>query len=91
MTVLKSRLLNLKQSEERAKYAQERKSQVGTGDRSERIRTYNFPQSRLTDHRINYTSHALNEVMFGELDELLNALSQEDQKLKLESMLEKNE
>jgi peptide chain release factor 1 len=84
-------LLNLKQSEERAKYAQERKNQVGTGDRSERIRTYNFPQSRITDHRINYTSHALNEVMFGELDELLNALNQEDQKLKLESMLEKNE
>ncbi len=87
MTVLKSRLLSLKQSEESAKYAQERKSQVGTGDRSERIRTYNFPQSRITDHRINFTSHALNEIMFGDLDELLNALIQEDQNLKLKNML----
>ena len=91
MTVLKSRLLSLKQNEESAKYAQERKSQVGTGDRSERIRTYNFPQSRITDHRINYTSHALNEVMLGELDDLLNTLGQEDQKFKLEDMLKKDE
>ena len=64
MTVLKARLLDLKQKEEKQKYAQNRKEQVGTGDRSERIRTYNFPQSRLTDHRINFTTHALNEASF---------------------------
>jgi peptide chain release factor 1 len=91
MTVLKSRLLRLKQAEESEKYAQERKQQVGTGDRSERIRTYNFPQSRITDHRINYTSHALNEALFGDLDHLFEALNKEDQKIKLESMLEGNE
>jgi peptide chain release factor 1 len=91
MTVLKSRLLNLKQTEEREKYAKERRDQVGTGDRSERIRTYNFPQSRITDHRINYTSHALNEALLGDLDHLFDALSQEDQKIKLENMLSANE
>jgi peptide chain release factor 1 len=91
MTVLKSRLLRLKQAEESEKYAQERKQQVGTGDRSERIRTYNFPQSRITDHRINYTSHALNEALFGDLDHLFEALNKEDQKIKLESMLEDND
>ena len=71
--------------------SQERKQQVGTGDRSERIRTYNFPQSRITDHRINYTSHALNEALFGDLDHLFEALNKEDQKIKLENMLEHNE
>ena len=74
MTVLRSRLLQKKQNDENEKYAQNRKSQVGTGDRSERIRTYNFPQSRITDHRINYTSHALQETMMGELDQLINIL-----------------
>ena len=54
LTVLRSRLLKQKQNEENAKYARDRKEQVGTGDRSERIRTYNFPQSRVTDHRINF-------------------------------------
>jgi peptide chain release factor 1 len=81
----------LKQTEEREKYAKERRDQVGTGDRSERIRTYNFPQSRITDHRINYTSHALNEALLGDLDHLFDALSQEDQKIKLENMLSANE
>ena len=78
MTVLRSRLLQKKQSDENEKYAQNRKSQVGTGDRSERIRTYNFPQSRITDHRVNYTSHALQETMMGELDHLINFLEKED-------------
>ena len=78
MTVLRSRLLQKKQNDENEKYAQNRKSQVGTGDRSERIRTYNFPQSRITDHRINYTSHALQETMMGELDHLINILEKED-------------
>ena len=91
MTVLKSRLLKLKQAEESEKYARERKDQVGTGDRSERIRTYNFPQSRITDHRINFTSHALNEALLGDLDELFNALIKEDQRIQLENMLSKDE
>lgn len=86
MTVLRSRLLKIKQEEEREKYAQERKDQVGTGDRSERIRTYNFPQSRITDHRINYTSHALNESLFGDLDHLFHALYEADLRLRLEKM-----
>ena len=91
MTVLKSRLLQIKQKEESDKYAKDRKDQVGTGDRSERIRTYNFPQSRITDHRINYTSHALNETLYGDLDDLIDALTKEDQNRKLEEMLKGNE
>jgi peptide chain release factor 1 len=87
MTVLRSRLLQAKEDEERAKYAENRKKQVGTGDRSERIRTYNFPQSRLTDHRIGLTIHSLNQVMEGELDEVIEALQKEDQKLKIESLM----
>ena len=76
LTVLRSRLLKIRQTEEREKYAKERKDQVGTGDRSERIRTYNFPQSRITDHRINYSSHALNESLMGDLDHLLDSLQE---------------
>ena len=87
MTVLRSRLLKAKQAEEDAKYAKDRKNQVGSGDRSERIRTYNFPQSRLTDHRINYTSHALNDSMMGDLDHLIDALVSHDQAAKLETLL----
>ena len=83
MTVLRSRLLQKKQSEEKEKYAQNRKDQVGTGDRSERIRTYNYPQSRITDHRVNYTSHALQETMMGELDHLISFLEKEDLHKKL--------
>ena len=87
MTVLRSRLLQAKQAEEDAKYAKDRKKQVGSGDRSERIRTYNFPQSRLTDHRINYTSHSLNDSMMGDLDHLIDALTAHDQEIKLENLL----
>lgn len=86
MTVLRSRLLQKKQSEEKEKYAQNRKDQVGTGDRSERIRTYNYPQSRITDHRVNYTSHALQETMMGELDHLISFLEKEDLHKKLSSL-----
>lgn len=89
MTVLRSRLLQAKEDEERAKYAENRKKQVGTGDRSERIRTYNFPQSRLTDHRIGLTIHSLPQVMEGELDEVIEALQKEDQRLKIESLTQK--
>ena len=87
MTVLRSRLLKAKQAEEDAKYAKDRKNQVGSGDRSERIRTYNFPQSRLTDHRINYTSHALSDSMMGDLDHLIDALLAHDQSMKLAHLL----
>ena len=83
--------MQIKQKEESDRYAKDRKDQVGTGDRSERIRTYNFPQSRITDHRINYTSHALNETLYGDLDDLIDALTKEDQNRKLEEMLKGNE
>ena len=86
MTVLRSRLYKVKQAEEKKKYADDRKSQVGSGDRSERIRTYNFPQSRLTDHRINYTSHNLNSTMMGDLDHLLEALKEHDQQNRLKNL-----
>jgi len=88
MKVLYARLLQARQEEERAKYAENRKKQVGTGDRSERIRTYNFPQSRLTDHRIGLTIHSLPAVMDGELDEVLETLLSEDQKFKIEALME---
>ena len=92
MTVLRSRLLQKKQSDENEKYAQNRKNQVGTGDRSERIRTYNFPQSRITDHRVNYTSHALQETMMGELDHLIDFLEKEDLAQRIKNIdLNKNE
>lgn len=87
MTVLRSRLLKAKEEEERAKYAANRKSQVGTGDRSERIRTYNFPQSRLTDHRIGLTLHSLAQVMEGELDEVIGALQKADYEEKIGNLL----
>lgn len=86
MKVLYARLLKLKVDEEEAKYAANRRKQVGTGDRSERIRTYNFPQSRLTDHRIGLTIHSLAQVMDGDLNEVLAALQAEDLKLKLEAI-----
>ena len=91
MTVLRSRLLKARQAEEDAKYAKDRKNQVGSGDRSERIRTYNYPQSRLTDHRINYTSHALNDSMMGDLDHLIDALLANDQAVKLKDVLNNGE
>ncbi|MDR2668048.1 MAG: peptide chain release factor 1 [Puniceicoccales bacterium] len=74
MKVLRARLLEKKQREEREKYASTRKSQVGSGDRSERIRTYNFPQSRLTDHRIGLTLYSLPQIMEGQLTPVLEAL-----------------
>ncbi len=75
LKVLKARLFDLKQQEQHRQIAQERKSQVGTGDRSERIRTYNFPQGRVTDHRIGLTLYRLEAVLDGDLEELLGGLS----------------
>src|SRR5712671_2899301 len=74
MEVLRSRLLDKMIAEQEAARARERRSQVGTGDRSAKIRTYNFPQNRVTDHRIHYTVHNLSEVLDGNLDDLINAL-----------------
>jgi peptide chain release factor 1 len=74
MTVLRSRLLKLREDEEKAKYAAERKSQIGSGDRSERIRTYNFPQNRVTDHRIGLTLHGLPQIMEGAIGPLIEGL-----------------
>ena len=77
MALLKTRLLNAQQTKQRQEQAQARKSLVGSGDRSERIRTYNFPQGRLTDHRINLTIYQLNDVMAGDLSVVIDALKRE--------------
>lgn len=74
LKVLRSRLLDLKRREQEEKIAQERRQQVGTGDRSERIRTYNFPQNRVTDHRINLTLYKLEEVLNGAIDDIIDSL-----------------
>jgi len=74
MRILGARLLDMKREAEIKKLSQERKSQIGSGDRSEKIRTYNFPDRRVTDHRINFTSHRLEAILDGDLDELSDAL-----------------
>ena len=84
MRVLKARLLERAQDEQAAAIAADRKSQVGTGERSERIRTYNFPQTRVTDHRIGLTLHRLPAVLDGDLDELIDGLSTAEQAERLE-------
>ena len=86
MKVLRARLYDAKLQETQAKYAAQRKSQVSTGDRSAKIRTYNFPQSRVTDHRINMTLYRLPDVMEGDIDELTNALISADMAERLSSM-----
>jgi len=74
MKVLRSRLMDMEQMEQQSKISQERKTMVGSGDRSERIRTYNFPQGRITDHRIGLTIYRLEDVLQGELDLILQPL-----------------
>jgi peptide chain release factor 1 len=74
MKILRARLLEAEQDRKASERASERRSQVGTGDRSERIRTYNYPQSRVTDHRAGVTLHRLETILEGELDELLEAV-----------------
>src|SRR5438552_5230519 len=86
MTVLRSRLLERKVAEENAKYAAQRKEQVGTGERNERIRTYNFPQNRVTDHRIELTLYNLANVIEGALDPLIEPLMTHDLEQKLEML-----
>jgi peptide chain release factor 1 len=85
MKILRSRLYEKKLEEQNAKIASERKLQVGTGDRSERIRTYNFPQGRMSDHRIGLTLYKLEAIMNGDLDELFDALRTFDQAEKLQA------
>lgn len=88
LKVLRSRLLAQKQAEHDSKIAAERRSQVGTGDRSERIRTYNYPQGRLTDHRIGLTLYKLDTILNGVLDEVVDALVTADQAEKLKASTE---
>jgi len=83
MRVLKSRLYDYYQSQYEKEYSENRRSQVGTGDRSERIRTYNFPQGRVTDHRIGLTLHSIDNFMLGDIDEMVEALAIHDRELKL--------
>ncbi len=79
LKVLRARLMEKAREEQDAKIAQSRRSMVGTGDRSERIRTYNFPQSRVTDHRVNLTLHQLEKVLDGQLDPIIDALTTREQ------------
>ena len=87
MRILKARLYEIAQAEQQAKLSAERRSQVGSGDRSEKIRTYNFPQSRVTDHRLGLTVHRLQEILDGELDLLLDPLIAHFQAERLEREL----
>lgn len=86
LKVLKARLYDMKLQEEQQKYAAQRKSAVGTGDRSERVRTYNYPQSRVTDHRIGLTLQKLDQIMEGKLDEIIDALTLSEQTEKLKEL-----
>jgi len=91
MSLLNARLLSGLQEKETSKQAQSRKLQVGSGDRSERIRTYNFPQNRVTDHRINLTLYKLDEIMSGALDQVIQPLTQEHQAELLASLADDND
>ncbi len=84
MRILRARLLQVKQDEQQEQVAQERRSQVRTADRSERIRTYNFQENRVTDHRIGYTVHRLAEILEGDLDDLIDALAAHERDERLE-------
>jgi peptide chain release factor 1 len=86
LQVLRARLYDMERQRADADRAADRKAQVGSGDRSERIRTYNFPQSRITDHRINLTLYRLDQVMAGDLDEIIDALVSDDQATRLAEM-----
>jgi peptide chain release factor 1 len=83
MKILRAKLYEAQRSSLAADRSADRKAQVGTGDRSERIRTYNFPQGRVSDHRINLTLHKIDRIMMGELDEIVDALTAEDQAARL--------
>jgi peptide chain release factor 1 len=86
MKVLMARLLDTLQGEQQAQVSEQRRAQIGSGDRSERIRTYNFPQGRVTDHRINLTLYKLEQVLQGDLTEIVEALRLADQAAKLQAV-----
>ena len=86
--VLRARLYDLEQSKAHDAEAELRKSQIGTGDRAEKIRTYNFPQGRVTDHRIKFTLHRLDDILNGDLDEIIDSLTAADQAAKLSKLQE---
>jgi len=88
MKILKSRLLDIEREKQHRERAELRKSMVKSGDRSEKIRTYNFPQGRVTDHRNNFSLYKLERVMQGEIDEIINALISHDTELKLQAVAE---
>ena len=83
MKVLKTRLYELELEKKEKEEGNERRSKIGTGDRAEKIRTYNYPQNRVTDHRIGYTTKNLDRVIDGDLDDIIEALITEDQARKL--------
>ena len=89
LQILKTRLYDLKQREQDEKLGNERRSKIGTGDRAEKIRTYNYPQNRLTDHRINYTVMHLDKIMEGDLEDLIQALIAEDERMRMEESNDK--
>ena len=86
MQILRARLKDYYERLEKEKIAKERKEQVGTGERSEKIRTYNFPQNRVTDHRVNYTSYRINDIMDGDLDEIIDVLIAKENEEKLANL-----
>jgi peptide chain release factor 1 len=88
LMILKSRLLQMKEQEQAAQISDSRRSQVGGGDRSEKIRTYNFPQDRVTDHRVGYTRHNLQAFLDGDIDDVVDAVATADQARRLEESLE---
>ena len=88
MSVIRSRILGKEIEKQQKKISDSRRSQVGSGDRSDRIRTYNFPQSRVTDHRINLTKHTLESFLDGEIEDMVNALSDHERNLKLSQVLQ---
>ena len=88
LRVLKARIYEKKREEEAAKQAQARKGLIGSGDRSQRIRTYNFPQNRLTDHRINLTIYKLDQIMTGDMDPVTDALIEYDRDQLLGDMID---
>ncbi|MGH8058181.1 MAG: peptide chain release factor-like protein, partial [Candidatus Entotheonellia bacterium] len=86
LRVLRARLLDQAKQEQQDKISRERRTQIGSGDRSERIRTYNFPQGRVTDHRINLTLYKLGSVLEGEMEDLIEPLRQADQAERLKDL-----
>ncbi len=87
MAVLRARLLDMETRKQQDEITRERRSQVGSGERAEKIRTYNFPQNRVTDHRISLTQHNLPSILEGELDQLIDALATDERAKQLEEAL----